>query len=145
LVLDAHGNLYGATLGGGKDFTLDSLTGWGTLFELSSSGQFTELYQFSGPDGANPVGTVLFDIQGNLWGATSQGGSAFNNLGNDGYGTIFKFSGGAVTNPVSFDASNGELPEGGLATDGTSYYGTTNQGGANSFGTSSNTTPRPAN
>ena len=135
LLVDTQGNLYGATNGGGNDFNLGSQSGWGTLFKLSSSGQFTELYQFSGPDGANPIGRVVFDNHGNLWGATTQGGSAFNSLGNNGFGTIFTFSGSRVTNPVSFNASDGEYPQGGLATDGTNYYGTTYEGGANSFGT----------
>jgi uncharacterized repeat protein (TIGR03803 family) len=134
LLADQQGNLYGATSYGGNNFSGEG-TGWGTLFKLSSSGQFTELYQFSGPDGANPIGAVLLDSAGNLWGTTYQGGSAFNNLGNDGYGTIFKYSGGTVTNPVLFNITDGENANGGMATDGTSYYGTTYQGGANSFGT----------
>ena len=135
LVIDGQGNLYGATYGGGNNFNLPTQTGNGTLFKLSSSGQFTELYQFSGPDGLFPVGSLVLDSQGNLWGATTQGGSGFNGLGNNGYGTVFKYSGGTVTNPVSFNASNGEYPDGGLATDGTNYYGTTSGGGAYSYGT----------
>jgi uncharacterized repeat protein (TIGR03803 family) len=134
LLSDGQGNLYGATYYGGNNFSGEG-TGWGTLFKLSSSGQFTELYQFSGPDGANPIGAVLLDSQGSLWGTTFQGGSGFNNLGNDGYGTIFKYSGGTVTNPVLFNITDGENTYGGMATDGTNYYSTTYQGGANGFGT----------
>ena len=134
LLADQQGNLYGATYYGGNNFSGEG-TGWGTLFKLSSGGQFTELYQFSGPDGANPIGAVLLDSQGNLWGTTYQGGNGFNGLGNDGYGTIFTYSGGTVTNPVLFNISNGENTNGGMATDGTNYYGTTYQGGANGFGT----------
>jgi uncharacterized repeat protein (TIGR03803 family) len=137
LVIDGQGTLYGSTYYGGNDFNFaNGQYGWGTLFKLSSSGQFTELYQFSGPDGANPVGTELIDSQGNVWGTNFQGGGGFNNLGNNGYGTIFKFSGGTLTSPILFNISDGENIFGGMATDGQgNYYGTTYQGGANSFGT----------
>jgi uncharacterized repeat protein (TIGR03803 family) len=136
LLIDTQGNLYGATAGGGNSFNLsNSQSGYGTLFKLSSSGQFTELHQFSGPDGLNPFGSLVLDTQGNLWGTTIEGGSSFNNQGNNGSGTVFTYSGGTVTNPVSFNASNGEYPNGGMAADGTNYYGTTSGGGANSFGT----------
>lgn len=135
LLIDSQGNLYGSTSGGGNNFSLGSQSGYGTLFKLSSSGQFTELHQFSGTDGMSPRGSLVMDSQGNLWGATAYGGSAFNNLGNSGYGTVFKYSGGTVTNPVSFTASNGEYPQAGLTTDGTNYYGTTSGGGVYGYGT----------
>jgi uncharacterized repeat protein (TIGR03803 family) len=135
VLIDSQGNLYGSTAGGGNNFNLGSQGGYGTLFKLSSSGQFTELHQFSGPEGMSPRGSLVMDSQGNLWGETTYGGSAFNNLGNSGYGTVFKYSGGTVTNPGSFTASNGEYPQAGLATDGTNYYGTTSGGGANGYGT----------
>jgi uncharacterized repeat protein (TIGR03803 family) len=134
LLIDSQGNLYGSTYLGGNNFSGDG-TGYGTLFKLSASGQFTELHQFSGLDGLYPIGSLVLDTQGNLWGANYQGGTAFNGLGNNGYGSVFKLSGGTVTTPVSFNASNGEYPDGGLATDGTNYYGTTSAGGANGFGT----------
>jgi uncharacterized repeat protein (TIGR03803 family) len=135
LLIDGQGNLYGSTYYGGNNFSGDG-SGYGTLFKLSSSGQFTELHQFSGTDGDNPIGALILDSSSNLWGTTSQGGSGWNpTVGNYGYGTIFKYSGGTVTNPVQFNINNGENVQGGMATDGTNYYGTTNQGGANSFGT----------
>ncbi|HXM39625.1 MAG TPA: choice-of-anchor tandem repeat GloVer-containing protein [Bryobacteraceae bacterium] len=47
VVLDASGNLYGATIYGGS--------GYGTIFEVSSTGVFTILYSFTGgTDGKNP-------------------------------------------------------------------------------------------
>jgi uncharacterized repeat protein (TIGR03803 family) len=140
LVMDGHGNLFGTTYYGGNDFDPNnSHWGWGTLFKLSSSGQFTELYQFSGPDGANPIGAELLDSKGNWWGTTWQGGLGWNpTLGNFGLGTIFEFSsGGTLTNPVLFSSSNGGGNiDGGLAADGQgNYYGTTYEGGTNGFGT----------
>jgi uncharacterized repeat protein (TIGR03803 family) len=134
LLIDSHGNLYGTTYFGGNSFSADG-SGYGTLFKLSSSGQFTELHQFSGTDGDNPLGALILDSSGNLWGTTFQGGTGWNPPNQYGDGTIFKYSSGTVTNPVLFDINNGENIQGGMATDGTSYYGTTYQGGANSFGT----------
>src|ERR1700689_802499 len=72
LVMDAAGNLYGTTVGGGAH-------GGGTVFELSPSanGDWTEkvLYSFSGiADGGGPLGGVVLDAKGNLYGTTQQGG-----------------------------------------------------------------------
>jgi uncharacterized repeat protein (TIGR03803 family) len=134
LLIDSQGNLYGTTFDGGNNFSGEG-TGYGTLFKLSSSGQFAELHQFSGPEGANPIGAVLLDSAGNLWGTTYDGGTGWNPPNTSGYGTIFKYSSGTVTNPALFNITDGENIQGGMATDGTSYYGTTYQGGANSFGT----------
>jgi uncharacterized repeat protein (TIGR03803 family) len=139
LVMDGQGNLYGTTYYGGNDFFPDnSHFGWGTVFKYSSAGQFSTLHEFSGPEGANPVG-VLLDSQANLWGTTWQGGIGWNpTLGNFGLGTIFEYSsGGTLTNPVLFSTTNGGgNAAAGLTADGQgNYYGTTYEGGTNGFGT----------
>ncbi len=141
LVIDAAGNLYGSTYFGGNDFSpnVNNHFGWGTLFKYSAAGQFSVLYEFSGPDGANPIGGQLLDSQGNLWGTTWQGGAGWNpTLGGFGLGTVFKMnpSGGTLSNPVLFQTSNGGGNiSGGMASDGQgNYYGTTYEGGANGFG-----------
>jgi uncharacterized repeat protein (TIGR03803 family) len=83
LIFDKAGNLYGvAELGGDSD--------WGTVFKLSpnSDGKWTEtvLYSFKGgADGAVPNG-VIFDPEGNLYGATFEGGGSANQ------GTAFKLT-----------------------------------------------------
>lgn len=80
LTQDADGNLYGTTFYGGT-------YGYGTVFKLDTSGNLTTVYSFTGgADGANPYGGVLVDAAGNIWGATSAGGSAH---GPGGYGTLF--------------------------------------------------------
>jgi uncharacterized repeat protein (TIGR03803 family) len=141
LSIDGQGNLYGTTYYGGNDFSpnVNNHFGWGTLFKYSSGGQFSVLYEFNGPDGANPIGGHLFDSQGNLWGTTWQGGIGWNpTLGGFGLGTVFEYSsGGTLTNPVLFTSSNGGGNiDGGMATDGQgNYYGTTYEGGTNGFGT----------
>ena len=80
LAMDAQGNLYGATQG----FIDDNDPGH--VFKLVySNGSWTEqiLYQFTfGDDGGDPLGSVLLDSAGNLYGTASLGG-------HDGYGTLW--------------------------------------------------------
>ncbi len=67
--LDAQGNLYGTTIGGGG--------GYGEVFKLAPSGDgwiYTPLHDFNGNDGLGPVGGVVFDASGNLYGTTAEGG-----------------------------------------------------------------------
>jgi uncharacterized repeat protein (TIGR03803 family) len=102
LVIDARGNLYGATLNGGialerRSCFTDAIgigggEGCGTIFRVTPKGDFTVLYRFHGTtDGGNPVSVVL-DPAGNLYGVTDSGGD-FNCLAPVnlfGCGTIFK-------------------------------------------------------
>ena len=70
LTMDQEGNLYGTTF---QDGSYSS----GSVFKLTpSNGGWTEtdLYDFSGPDGANPWGGVTLDSHGNLFGTTAYGG-----------------------------------------------------------------------
>ena len=103
VVLDSQGNLWGTTPSGGINCGAIS-GGCGTIFEVTPAGQFSTIHQFSGPDGAGP-GPLVFDSQGNLWGATSSGGTPFNasqlQYGN---GTLFEYnpSAGIFTNPLLF-------------------------------------------
>jgi uncharacterized repeat protein (TIGR03803 family) len=80
LARDAAGNLYGtAQLGGGLNCRGPYRpTGCGTVFKISSKGQFTVLHAFAGApsDGAVPAngGPLVLDANGNLYGTTSFGG-----------------------------------------------------------------------
>lgn len=77
LLLDAQGNLYGVA-GFGGDYN------YGTVYELpAGSSEIIALHSFNGDDGYNPVGTLIADAQGNLFGTTAAGG-VYN------YGTIFE-------------------------------------------------------
>jgi uncharacterized repeat protein (TIGR03803 family) len=83
LTLDAAGNLYGTTSGGG---TGACNSGCGTVFELkrTQDGWKEEvLHHFVGTDGESPGAGVIFDKAGNLYGTTTSGGS-------NGGGTVFK-------------------------------------------------------
>ncbi|MGA3213348.1 MAG: Ig-like domain-containing protein, partial [Terriglobales bacterium] len=135
-VFDRQGNVYG---------TLQP-SGYGTVFEFSppagGSGAWTvsSLYSFKGgTDGDGPVGSLLLDSQGNLYGATTYGGATYfcTWLDNIGCGEIFELSppgagGGAWTKtvPYIFSSSNGIYPSGGVTFDAVgNLYGTTSTGG----------------
>lgn len=78
LVFDTAGNLYGSTYAGGTPGCEDQ--GCGVIFKLDPTGHETVLHSFSdGADGAAPVGNIILDATGNLYGTTSIGGT--NNSG----------------------------------------------------------------
>jgi uncharacterized repeat protein (TIGR03803 family) len=86
--MDATGNLYGTTTGGGTS-TLCS-NGCGTVFKLTpgTGGTWTEklLNSFGrSKDGQYPYAGVILDAAGNLYGTTSGGGAY-------GYGTVFEIT-----------------------------------------------------
>ncbi|HKD00943.1 MAG TPA: choice-of-anchor tandem repeat GloVer-containing protein [Terriglobales bacterium] len=130
LIIDKAGNLYGTTAGGGTNRL-------GTVFELSppamEGDQWTEtvLFNFSGPDGAEPLAGLIFDRTGNLYGTTLGGGAR-------GQGTVFELvapttSGGAWTESVLYSfkfGADGGNPVAGLVFDKAgSLYGTTEMAG----------------
>jgi uncharacterized repeat protein (TIGR03803 family) len=121
LVQGSDGNFYGMTSSGG---TNDN----GTIFRISSGGNYTNLYSFvAGPNGALPQSGLVQGSDGNLYGTTAYGGTY-------GGGTIFRISpSGNYTNLYSFvgyPTTDGGQPWGGLVqgSDG-NLYGTTYYGG----------------
>ena len=127
LIFDNAGNLYGTTVIGGAN-------GNGTVLELKPSGSgWTEsvLYSFGeASDGIIPIGPVLLDKKGNLYGLTQQGGPP-------GYGTAFELSpnsnGGWTKTTIHAFAggSDGTFPYGGLVPDSKgNLYGFTVSGGS---------------
>ncbi|MGC2475309.1 MAG: choice-of-anchor tandem repeat GloVer-containing protein [Candidatus Sulfotelmatobacter sp.] len=70
VALDRQGSIYGTTPTGGTD-------GYGTVFKIGTRGRETVLYSFTGgADGATPLGGLVLDGQGNLYGTTQYGGSS---------------------------------------------------------------------
>jgi uncharacterized repeat protein (TIGR03803 family) len=125
LIRDATGNFYGTTTMGG---TFNS----GTVYELDKNGKETVLYTFTGgADGNDPIGVLLQDAAGNLYGTTVIGG-AFGN------GTVFRLDKtGKETVLYSFTgATDGANPFGGLVQDEAgNLYGTADRGGPFNNGT----------
>jgi uncharacterized repeat protein (TIGR03803 family) len=76
VVEDANGNLYGSTETGGS-------ANLGTVYRVSSTGKFTLLHSFTGPDGEYPYGGFVLHNSA-LYGTAQNGGSI-------GYGTVWKF------------------------------------------------------
>jgi uncharacterized repeat protein (TIGR03803 family) len=132
LTFDSAGNLYGTTTGGGA-------YGRGTVFKLTpSNGGWTEsiLYSFAGGDndGSQPVGGVVLDKSGNLYGTTLWGpGTGCYNL--RGCGIVFQLTptdSGWQENILHYFAGNdGFWPSAGLIIDQSgNLYGATSMGGA---------------
>jgi hypothetical protein len=149
LIMDAAGNLYGTTGydGSGNCILFGSRVGCGIVYELSppaqKGGDWTEtvLYNFQGnEDGQLPIGDLVFDKQGNLYGATQYGGGfgSCNAPFDQHCGTIFKLNppktkGGKWIEKVLYGfkgGTDGANPNGGLVLDSKgAIYGTTAIGG----------------
>jgi uncharacterized repeat protein (TIGR03803 family) len=143
LLLDKAGNLFGTTSSGGGIGVCNGLPGCGTVFELSpSSSGWTEktIYTFTGSaDGGFPLGGVVMDKSGNLYGtAQGAGGASY-------CGTVIELTPSAEgewteTTLYSFNGYNeggdGCSPRATLTLDANgNIYGTTGSGGPFNDGT----------
>jgi len=144
---DSSGNLYGTTEGGGiatGNCAQDGFDGCGVAFKLTKSGSTwtsTVLYSFKGgSDGQAPLGGLVADTKGNLYGVTANGGNSNNCL--DGCGTIFELikpvSGTTWTEKLLYSfqgivngatTGDGAVPNAPLVLKGETIYGTTRAGG----------------
>ncbi len=104
----------------------------------SASAEWKEkvLYSFQGgTDGSTHAGGVVFDAVGNLYGATTDGGSS---CPSPGCGTVFQLAppatkGGAWTETIlfGFSGNDGSFPAGSVIVDANgNLYGTTAYGGS---------------
>jgi uncharacterized repeat protein (TIGR03803 family) len=133
LLMDKRGNLYGATNLGGNGNCID---GCGSIYRLNTAGKAHMIHQFSGgADGLNPLGNLIADANGNLYGVAQVGGDlncsspGFDDLG---CGTVFKLDRNEkFTLLHTFHGrSDGEIPQAGLLlnpVDG-SLYGAASSG-----------------
>lgn len=139
VIFDKAGNLYGTTSDGG---TYDN----GTVYQLTPSGSGWVkkiLYSFhGGSDGANPIGGLILDQSGNLYGTTGYGGSGFGGVvfemtpsnGSWTYTTLYGFTRSGSGTPPG--------PQGSLFMDAAgNLYGTTYADGAYGYGSVFELTP----
>ena len=127
-ILGGDGNFYGTTLYGGS-------AGVGTIYQLTPSGQLTQLHSFSGgQDQGYPFGPLYLTSDNTLYGTTTGTGN--------GYGTIFELTFSSSLDLVEFSTlytftggTDGAYPYAGLTPGNDGYlYGTTNGGGEGSDG-----------
>jgi uncharacterized repeat protein (TIGR03803 family) len=128
LLRDHSGNLYGTTVFGGG---CRPGPGCGVVFKVDPQGKETVLYTFTGMTGNSPepLGGLIRDKAGNLYGVTFYGGG---NACGYGCGTIFKVdASGKETVFYSFTGgTDGGLPTGPLIRDAAgNLFGVTASGG----------------
>ena len=138
LTLDGHGNLFGTTTDLGRSTAEETV--FEVPYDASTSSYdlpFKTLATFNGADGSQPMGTLIVDATGTLFGTTYAGGSFS-------LGTVFEVPYDASTNTyastptvlVNFSGDNGESPFAGLIADATgNLFGSTALGGTNNDGT----------
>jgi uncharacterized repeat protein (TIGR03803 family) len=120
LLLDKAGNLYGATTLGGNGNCID---GCGTIYRLDTTGKAHMLHQFSGgADGFSPLGSLIADANGNLYGVAQVGGDfncSADPFEGEGCGTVFRIAkNGKFTVLHAFHGrADGEIPQAGLVLD----------------------------
>ncbi len=129
LITDGSGNLYGMTLSGGS-------LGRGTVFRVGMDGSaFLILHSFAGgsSDGMYPVGSLVLDRLGNLFGITQ------NDFASGAPATIFRVRTDATAYQVLHtfgDTNEGRTPAGSLILDGSAtLLGAMAHGGASNAGT----------
>ena len=129
LVMDASGNFYGTTSGGGNNGIGTEV---GVIFKLTTAGQESVLWNFGlGNDGQSPTSGVILDSSGNLYGTTAEGG-LYENSDSDAGGTVFKLT-TAGQESVLWNFGNGNdghLAYPGLVVDANgNFFGATAAGG----------------
>jgi uncharacterized repeat protein (TIGR03803 family) len=102
------------------------------VFKLDAQGKETVLYSFTDKeDGRYPIGSLVEDAHGNLYGTTLEGGI-------DGYGTAFKIDSMghyALFHTFAGPDNDGATPYSGMVIDAAdNLYGTTSAGGMSSVG-----------
>jgi uncharacterized repeat protein (TIGR03803 family) len=127
VIRDSGGNLYGTTHGS-YELTNKCIAngGCGSVFKLDSAGNETILHTFSGgSDGAFPMGALVRDSAGNLYGTTFRGGAndkgaIFEIRAKGQFKVLYSFQGGV----------DGFRPQGRLIRDSAgNLYGTSEFGG----------------
>jgi uncharacterized repeat protein (TIGR03803 family) len=132
LIMDASGDLFGTTLGGGPE------DDGGIVYEIAKTGTgyaSTPTVVAAFPNGLGSSASVIADAHGDLFGTTLIGGSTTSSTVFE----ILKTTDGYDSTPktlVSFDGADGdELPAGLIIDADGDLFGTTRAGGADGVGT----------
>jgi uncharacterized repeat protein (TIGR03803 family) len=131
LVQGKDGNFYGVSPFSGSPTTN------GVIFRINPVGPsytFTLLHSFNGSDGRFPIGRLVQGSDGNFYGTTVYGGT------NGDRGTVFRISPVGPNYDLAvlhcFSGSDGQNPIAGLVQGGDgNFYGSTEWGGGNGWGT----------
>ena len=143
LVQATNGNFYGTTFEGGPSPDCTTLSGCGTVFEITPAGKLTTIYSFCSQtkctDGALPTGGFIQASNGNFYGTTMDGGTNSCPTYAGGCGTVFEITpAGKVTTIYSFcsqtKCTDGEGSSGLMQATNGNFYGTA-AGGINNGGT----------
>jgi len=123
LTLGGDSALYGTTLQGGTDPT-NFIFDYGSVFRITTKGEFTALAMFNGYGVAHPSGGLLLGNDGLLYGTTE--------------GTVFSITTNGILNTIAsfaFNDDSGIDPNATLIQyfDG-AFYGTASQGGEAGYG-----------
>jgi uncharacterized repeat protein (TIGR03803 family) len=89
VIIDSHGNIFGTTSAGGAGANCTVGSGCGVVFEYSSAGVYSVLWNFCSrancTDGRAPEAPLIVDASGDLYGTTNSGGLY-------GQGTVFRLT-----------------------------------------------------
>jgi uncharacterized repeat protein (TIGR03803 family) len=120
---DSDGDIFGTSTSGGTDNS-------GSIWEVPvGGGLFFLRASFTGADGSDPQGPMLWDPKAQAFFGTTRFGGADND------GTLFEFANGIITTLASFDGLDGQGPQGNLVEDSAGdLFGTTVDGGLGSLG-----------
>ena len=140
IIMDQSGNIFGAAQFG-SDQSCE--IGCGSIFQLDPAGNLNLLHRFTGgSDGGNPIGPLVQDADGNLYGVAQSGGDLscpeqflFPGAG---CGVVFRLAAnGDLTVLHTFTGGkDGAVPQGGLLLDAAgNLYGTAALGGKADNGT----------
>lgn len=140
VLVGKNGNVFGAAQFGDKQICA---VGCGSIFRLDATGTLHFLHTFTGgTDGGNPIGPLVQDAAGNLYGVTQSGGDLtcpeFFLTQGAGCGVVFKIAADHTFTVLHTFAggSDGAVPQGGLLLDKSgNLFGTTAEGGIAENGT----------
>ena len=131
VTFDKNGNMYGTTLYGGAPGDANG-SGYGTVWEYSTSGTFSVLHAFNGgSDSCYPYGGVAIASNGNLYGTAT-------NIWESGNGTLWEYnpSGNFYVLHTFTGGNDGGAPTGSITFDSKgNIYGTATEGGSSANGT----------